>query len=207
MKLLKSSPASDQAPCPGMREWRARAKISTRSPGRSREEETRSGRKKKKEKKQRQGLSCILPCMHTCVCICLYKLAFAISQSKHSENSLTQPAPSVSSLHCILCVHPCLCLVTAEGLAFGLSLQQNVYWSVLDPKSNVLEFVVALDPWCFNRNRETLAAQLLSKTSYFDRNSLRYDPSQLFFISTHSIGISNAQADKLRPRGQPGCPK
>ena len=97
----------------------------------------------------------------------------------------------MSSFHCVYSVHPFLCLVTAEGLAFGLPLQQIVSRSLLYPNSNVLEFVVALDPWCFNRNRETLADQFLSKTSYFDRNSLHYDHSQLFLL----IPMPTAQPD------------
>ena len=71
--FVKSSPASDQAPCPGMSVWRARAKISTRSPGnrgedspgRSREEKASGKRRKKKI----QGLSCILSLSPVCVCV------------------------------------------------------------------------------------------------------------------------------------------
>ena len=32
------------------------------------------------------------PALHTCMCVCLCKLTYAISQSKHSERSLTQAA-------------------------------------------------------------------------------------------------------------------
>ena len=75
MAFVKYSPASDQAPCPGMSEWRARAKISTRSPGNRREDSPGSrmekASEKRRKKKKRQRLSCILPLAHQCVCLCL----------------------------------------------------------------------------------------------------------------------------------------